>query len=331
MLFFFFFCKMRLMVVKIKLIIKQFLLNNKTIASRPMNLALLVSMSIMATLFCVLFIPVRESFSLMTTFTISSTSMIIFNFIYFNYKKSSLNSNSSLTKNNRYTFVVSTILTMALFAIFNYIIMLLLLQSEDFLGIIKYDWIDNGPNSAYLRILSLPMLFILYEISLNILIVFSLSYLLTSFVKSQKTFFIYIVSLLLLIFLFSASFNNYFFQQYKIDGQFNPAFNYNNGTFYPTFLFLPFVVILPFFSISQMLAPIGQTILFKANGDQYWGWYNDYTPWIWSSQELLNESGLIIDGAVPSAWKWNILWFMPYIHIFSLFGVGVILKKRTNN
>ncbi len=320
---------MSIKMQKIILTAKQTNLKLKTILSSWINIVLILLLPLMALAFPIFFIPLTDCIGVVFTCTILLFSFITYERVTYSFKVSTLHSNSKLTSSDKWSSNLSTILVMIIintamimFSIFT----LSILANFDLL---LDGFMSNKDNERYL-IRKLPFLFIFYQTTIMVVVFYSLSYLLEKISSSSNTFYIFAITLFILAIIFGGAFNNYFKSSIDTgEGVMYPIFNaYEAKAIFPTSIFLP-SLLLPFFANSQMISTCGWIPHYRLVGETWqlisperWA---TFTPWVWEKTNIMNSLG---SKYIGTAWKWNILWVVPYIHILGWFAIGRLLERK---
>ncbi len=304
---------------EIKLLVKQIILNFKSIISDRINIILLLFIPLLMTLIPMFFIPLAYSLGVVVTGTVMLISFIIYQKVSLSFKKSTLYSNNKLSSGNRWLMNLSTIATLLIVSYMLVIFLIIVLKIFSEMNILLWGYRKYPTNGNHWDTFNLPFIYIYYQITLLTLITFSLSYFIEKFSNNANFYYILTIILFLLIVIFGGSFNNYFHEIEKgIDGRYLPSFD-PSGSIYPPNIYIPSLFI-PFFAPSQMITITGE--MTKINGDNLivWTRYREFSPWVWETKSMFSS----MNGEI---WKWNILWIVPYLHIIIWFLLGRLIDK----
>ncbi len=320
---------------EIKLVVKQIILNIKSMFSNWFNIALILLIPIIILTLPVFFIPLNYSFSIVFCIISSITSFIVYERVSYSFKKSTLYNNQKLSKNNKWIYNLSTIFTMILIVwsvVLFSVLILIILNNFDLL---LDDYLKNKREEKF-NLYKTPWLFFIYQLTLLTLVFFSLSYFIEKVAISSKSYYSSLISLLILIIIFGGAFNNYFLTpQRYVDEKNNKVFNYaifnypGHESIFPSYIFAP-SLLFPFFAPAQMMIAIGNITHFHYDSNiNEWvhkvSKWNNFSPWLWEKKSYMQ----LLDPAIQSpVWKWNILWIVPYFHIIGWFLLGRLLDKK---
>ncbi len=300
----------------LKLVVKQNILNIKQVILNKMNIMFLSFIVIIALLIPMVFIPLSMAYPVVFLITLIPVNGSVFSTINFNLKKSTLNKNYNITKSNRWVFNISTILTMMLFSfiIFNLIYVFLIIFGQ--FGILLSAWRQypdsSVVNGVYNDLIDIGIYSLtLYSVIIISLITFSISFFFSHFISSQKTYFMFILTSLILTIVFGGSFNDYFYLPQDVGATFqnNPIFP--KQIYWITLLF-------PFGPSGQLLRNIGRL----SEGHYLVDPAGNISNWYGGS---LGVFRIITFNNTPI---WNLTLVMPYIQIITFGSLGIVLSKR---
>ncbi len=300
----------------LKLVVKQNILNIKQVILNKMNIMFLSFIVIIALLIPMVFIPLSMAYPIVFLITLIPVNGSVFSTINFNLKKSTLNKNYNITKSNRWVFNISTILTMMLFSfiIFNLIYVFLIIFGQ--FGILLSAWRQypdsSVVNGVYNDLIDIGIYSLtLYSVIIISLITFSISFFFSHFISSQKTYFMFILTSLILTIVFGGSFNDYFYLPQDVGATFqnNPIFP--KQIYWITLLF-------PFGPSGQLLRNIGRL----SEGHYLVDPAGNISNWYGGS---LGVFRIITFNNTPI---WNLTLVMPYIQIITFGSLGIVLSKR---
>ncbi len=300
----------------LKLVVKQNILNIKQVILNKMNIMFLSFIVIIALLIPMVFIPLSMAYPIVFLITLIPVNGSVFSTINFNLKKSTLNKNYNITKSNRWVFNISTILTMMLFSfiIFNLIYVFLIIFGQ--FGILLSAWRQypdsSVVNGVYNDLIDIGIYSLtLYSVIIISLITFSISFFFSHFISSQKTYFMFILTSLILTIVFGGSFNDYFYLPQDVGATFqnNPLFP--KRIYWITLLF-------PFGPSGQLLRNIGRL----SEGHYLVDPAGNISNWYGGS---LGVFRIITFNNTPI---WNLTLVMPYIQIITFGSLGIVLSKR---
>ncbi len=300
----------------LKLVVKQNILNIKQVILNKMNIIFLSFIIVISLLIPMVFIPLSMAYPIIFLISLIPVNGSVFSTINFNLKKSTLNKNYNITKSNRWVFNISTILTMVLFSfvIFNFIYVILIILNQ--FGILLSAW-RQYPDSSIINskfndltnigIYSLT----LYTVIIISLITFSISFFISHFISSQKTYFMFILTSLILAIVFGGAFNDYFYLPWDVGAAFQ------NNPIFPKQIYWV-TLIFPYGPSGQLLRNISRLSEWRYQLD---GFSTDYATYKGS----LGVWRIITFSNTPI---WNFTLVMPYIQIITFGSLGIVLSKR---
>lgn len=316
------------MISQIKLTIKQIILNTKIVFKNISNLIMLALVTLIFITIPLIFIPVKSCLGMVIVGPIAVTSAVIFSSACGEYRNSTLYQNQNLSRSNRWSFNLSVVLTMLLFSYLVFILEILFLLIASSLGILMVEFLTPQwtQNSIYISLNGFPFIYVIYWVSIEVIIMYSLSFLFYRIKPEQKTYYSIVMSMLILLIIFGGFFNNYFMGlvDFNYDGieYVYPIFNHVEAIFPPKMYFVS--LLYPLYYPGQMINMVGYQMGYSFATHQINNWaFADYSNWIWVKQSTLDNVGII-----SNAWKWNILWIAPYIYSGLLIGISLLVKRR---
>ncbi len=304
---------------RFKLIIKQLILNGKYSFSSIEKIILITSIVFFAILLPIIFVPLRFSIGIVVFIGSVIPASVIFISTNFNFRRSTLYSNQSTTKSSRINFYISSmILYFITIYLLTMIIFFVLVIAQE-LNILLYDWAKYKDDAyALLKINYGAFIYSIFELGL---VMFGILFICQEMVKSEKTIYFIILSTLILAIIYGGVFNNYFSKaRGRNDAELGLIrFPFYNSSSMLGYLFYPSAIILPFFGPMQHLSYLK------------WGMCVEYdyfnVPFFaWQLKGWYVYNGFSASESIGLAFHWNILWFMPYIHV-ALFGAsGIIIS-----
>ncbi len=175
----------------------------------------------------------------------------------------------------------------------------------------KHDWIPDVNTVMFNN--SHWILNLIYVYNLNILVTFSLFYLVHIVIKDQKQYYIALLVLILLTFIYGGMLNEFF----------ESATTYGNGVWYPEFkrgifpeyMFWPSLMF-PYFSVNSMFS-YGFTLTAI-----------EHREWFESFSTLTHYGNTFWHISWTYSRKWTLVFFAPYVWVgFSALGGTLILIR----
>lgn len=271
-------------------------LNLKSITTNALTMILLFAIP---TLFCsatIVFLPIKYNFEAIIVPSVMLISFITYGTIAGSFRRSTLNKNSNLTIAVRWVDNLATIGTMVILSLLVITFLLVVLTIFNLAGMMWITTTQKSNQFEFSFFFDLDLILIYYNVLLVSIISYSLSYLFQGFFDSDMMFFTLAIILFILFMLFGATINNYFWMNDSGVIEFSSNQSLYGENFYiPSLLF-------PFYAPSQVIRIQGD-IMVNGNPNSIW---------------------MFIDGA--NAWKWNIIWFVPYFHIVFWWVIGFAWK-----
>ena len=233
-----------------KLIFKQFNLNIKFIFSKPIFyisfiLFLLSSLLIVSCIF-----PLYVASGYMIGLIIITTTGIIYGSIHQNWRKSTLYKNSRINKNDKSQIHLSTYLTIFIIEALVSIILLFFIYLFNQFNLLMVDWTFSTQTEKYAYELQYMDFFAYFwSVFWFFTVMFSFSFFIQKFFSDIKIYYVILFIICLMLLLFGAVLNDYFWRYKTIDQYGNPVSPYmpfmpDNavypGWFYWVSLFFPF-------------------------------------------------------------------------------------------
>ncbi len=311
----------------IKLTVKQIILQFKTLLKSPVQVLLILLIPfLITTTLPIFFFGVKDSYGVTVTLSISIVVFILYSHFVGEYRKSTLYKNLQSTKSNRWLFNASSFITIFLIGVFIFLFHLTLMFVYS-----KFNWLQASilnkinPDVNSIRIILAPPIWTFYWVSTIIGISFSISFALYRVTDEAKTYYIVIIIIVLLGIIFDGTFNNYFSSSGFYDGQYFDSLFFGGSTksLFPD-SFYGASILYPFYAPSQMIDVVGMRMFASKGTGISQFWY--LTFWKWQS-----AADYITMGLAPNAWRWNLLYFLPYIHSIIWIACGVFissLKKK---
>ncbi len=303
----------------IKLTVKQNILNIKQLLINKINILLIISFCAIALITPIIFIPIEISFPIVFVISLVPINGTTFAAINFNLKKSTLNRNYNITKSNRWIFNLSTLTTMLIVTFFVTTLLLISLLFLNNLNLLLYKYGEYPPaQSIYGEITYIfnfsDYFLVIYSCILLSVVSFGVSFMVSSFIKEQRTYFGLVMIMLIFGVIFGGAFNVYFYAPINgLSFQKNPPF--------PTKIYWV-TLLMPFGPLGQILSvvPPLAKVYIKTNGDLLWNWSQYLEPcgsWraLWFNNSL----------------AWNITILTPYIQILIYGVVGISISKFIKN
>ncbi len=314
---------------KIKLIVKQIILNFKYIISMPSNILLLAILFLLPYVIPIFFIPLYQSFSVLILMTVVIPTSIIYVSTTYSIREGTIYNNLKMTKNNKSYFYISSFICMIIYGIFSLFTTYFVLEVMEKLGLLMDGlvWYNITDKSRYVYLVfKIPFFPFLYSTLEAIVILFSICFFFQNIINTKKNMYILILSLLILTVIFGGALNNYFMGT-KPD-------LINEGYRLPSFRawLLPkgaysISIFFPLFGPGQHLASIGGTFRWDNQMDTFYNLWDDqyvFFTWLTSKNSPSSELGRL---------AWNILWIAPFFWtcLFGSMGIAASKMRITNN
>lgn len=164
-----------------------------------------------------------------------------------------------------------------------------------------------------------------YQIFISVALLFSISFALRNFLTTQKSYFTFVLIIIIFAIIFGGTINNFWYSGtdlvgypsgYQVPWFAGDTALFSTETYYLQFLF-------PWY------AP-GQLIFFQINHVNSWITNLNFHPnsqsaWFWFSNDLKNVE--TVKGYLINPIQWNILYIFPLIEIIVFGIIGLIIKK----
>ncbi len=300
---------------------KQFILNVKFFIGNPINILLCVLIIIFSLLVSTIFVPLNLGAGLIYSLSLLPICGIFYSSIHFNVRKSTMYSNITLTKNNRWTFNGSILFSMLLlgYILSTFIFVAIAILNQ--FNMVLIDWfkyvshVEEIGNKYYSTDFELYVICV-YASLMASLTMFSISFMISHVIKSQKTYFIIIVSLTILMVIFGGTFNDYWSVRSPeaVSELTNPLFPWE----------IYWVgMVQPLFSESNIISTAYDARTIRYGIDSQTGIPN------WTGGEIKLFAYLIFNKNNPTLWRiQNIL---SYVQIVGYIGVGLVISKLYTN
>lgn len=309
------------------IIFNQVVLNFKYFLTNKTRTFFLISLPFLLTTIPIIFIPTRTALPMIFEMGIIYSSGIAFISLSINMRESSLYDNMKTTKNNKWSFNISILITMLFISFLEAFIIASLIQLYSISGFLLWDWFkyfSPGINNGVTMFNELFYV-LLYFVFISTTVLFAICFFFSRVIKNEKAFYTIIFILGFLTIFFGATFNNYFAIEYihlepwdtKSYMNFEPMWSLFPETFYIPFLFFLFFApgeLLQPYIIHSLTSDIH--VNFEIMDNSYFSFFR------WETVANLGSSNL------PHTYKlWNALWIDPLIFVV-VFGFLGVLKKH---
>ncbi len=296
---------------------RQFVFNFKQIALSSNNWLFFISFTIIAVTISTIFIPFSNSIGLSFLILLLPTSASVYAKAVYGVNNSTMKENLRLSNRSKTTMYISTILLMAIYAIIlSSILYSLLLLCKHF-SLLKSGWYayDNAEIILNWKL----YLFVLYSSMLISMLVFSISFVMQTLISNVKTYFVIILSLLVLCVIFGGAFNSYIWATENVDGDYVLSVEWGgHNALFPDSIWY-FSILFPFYAPAQLLDTAAQ----YAN----WGEFAsdpETSDWYKFWQETNGDVFSII--SFKYSVEWTLTLIIPYLEILMAFFIGKALS-----
>ncbi len=310
----------------LKSIIKQSILNFKVILNSSFFLSLFFLIPLMTTLvFSVFLFSAADILGTVLIFPQITVLMLIYWAVTGEFKNSSLSDNLNSYRSSKIITYCSSLLVIFVSSYFLFFLTMSFLITFGKLSWLSTAIIGSGAEGTHFEFIHLPWFYVMYWYVLNALLIWCVSFCINSFVKSSKNFAVVILTIDIWFVIFGGAFNDYFgtgggWLTASPDDLDTRFMNFRQMMF-PTYMYIPSIMF-PFYSQSQMLNIAGKHTLFKGDGTlRYWYW-GKIDIWEWQS-----SSDYIVNGLKDDSWRFNILYFLPYLHMSLWTTIGLMKNK----
>lgn len=300
-------------------------LNIRSLITQPLTAILLF---ILPTLFCAsgtVIAPVTYHLGMMISAVVAICSIVTYGTVAGSFRRSTLNVNSNLTIAVRWIDNLATLFTLLIMSMVMLTYVLSVFTLFDYLGILLVTTSRYSELHSVDFANSIDWISIYYNALLVSILTFSLCYLYQGFFDSDIMFYVLAVVVLILLMLLGSSINNYFYLSNRM--YWDPMYMGDGGT---TIVFYDNVT--PFgksgYFISLLFPYYAPSQIMHLSGDAYR--YSDFdSNVVWTFFDTMRHNSDMVEQSGISGWRWNILYFMPYIHIAFWWSIGFIYKLST--
>lgn len=312
-----------------KIMVKQTILNFKYYFNSKSQVVLSFLILFAWTLIMpTILFTLSDSYGIIVTMPISVILFILYSGMIGQYRNSTLYLNSKITKTNRWTFNFASLLTLIIIGYSVFFVQTIILIIMAKLRILSNSLTFFTSNNNNIFIFSnMSLSWNLYWVFTTIIITFSISFGLYRFIEKPKTFFIFITTISFLGIIFGGTFNDFFkivfVKENAIEGD-KYFLNFESSLF-PKSMYLP-SVLFPYYSPNEMLNISGRYMSVNyENGAHLWWPAPNYNIWNWQ-----HSSDYVFNNLNPQAWRFNLLYFLPYIHsvVWASLGIGFSYLKN---
>lgn len=267
-----------------------------------------------------IFIPLNMSLGL----CLSLINLLIVNVIYssisFNWKKSTIEKNYKTTSGSKIFFNLSVLIISIFFAFLFFFAFMIVMIIYNEVGFLLETWLVQAEPGAY-NFGDLKWIQLLYFSILNSTVYFFLTFALSKFFKSQKSFYLYVVSFFIITIIFGGGLNDYFDWYYT--DEFGKIYVGIRSVMFPYSMFIPTEFLLPNFSSGQIMTSLSESIRIGSFDQEIQFSAFRLLP-IFKGEFITRCSYL------NTAVWWDINWFMSYIQIIMFALIGIFIKTKNN-
>ncbi len=238
---------------KINQLSKNLFLNFKFIYSNPKILVKLFLISMLLLLLPIFIFPLHVCSSIIFEFSIILSGGIIFGTINYEWRNSTMYKNYCTLRSGRliyYGALFSITLIVSIILVNLMILVLFILYK---LNLLMGEWYFVSEKGGFSYDFSLlPFIGFYYSFFWMNIISFLILYIFNSFSKTQKTYYMFIIILMILVFLFGGMLNNYFLRlkRVKVDDYY--VFQEFKKFLYPEWFFIP-SLLFPLYAPGQIM------------------------------------------------------------------------------
>ncbi len=293
---------------------KRVYLNFKAMVNDLLTTSLILLLPTIICLSGIVIAPVKYNLGIFIIQSILIIEVITYGTVAGAFRRSTLNKNSNLTIGIRWIDNLATLLTMMIVSIIALGYVLFIITLFDMMGILIIDLSLRSSQLDYLVISSIDMFSLIYFSFLAGVITYSICYFFQGFFDSDIMFVTLGVILFVTVLIFGATINSYFSIRNSIDPRANDldsSITYNKNVMTGQYMFIPSLM-MPYYVPAQMMR-ISCEVMTNLNLDKYGVW----TFFTKNNSQYLGAP----------IWKWNILWFVPYLHILFWWSSGFVYKN----
>lgn len=243
---------------------------------------------------------------------------VVYGSIAGSFRRSTLNNNANLTKAIKWTDNLATIMTMVILSFIVVAYVLLVIRVLEYSGLLLLEF-GVRSSSVHVKLFEvIGFVNIAYNILIISALVYSTSYLYQCFFDSEMMFFTLAIVMLIALLLFGGTVNNFFgIYMDKEDGLEDTYVKVYTQK--PTWLYVASQMF-PFYAPTQMLKLQGDPIRRVIDSGILDGSSVDsiegiHASVLWDWKEWNN-----------GGWMYNLLWLVPYAHIFAWWFLGKGIK-----
>lgn len=287
-------------------------LNIKYLIFNYNKIWMLMTMFAFSILIPLIFVPLMYSFDLVAFIGIIMPASIIYISTTYNWRSGTLNNNYRTSNGSKHHFYFGSYISMNLYVMLKAILLLITLFVLNEFGWLMTGWRGGVLESEYLifQINYSVLFYSLFEITL---VMFAVLFLIQNIVENSISMYIIVFIIAIFGICFGGAIDYSFNQTFLADSDGNKIITTlkYKGNVYGESLYYPIALAFPFFGPLQHLSSIrwdlrSDTQTFMV---EVMTWHSRY----WDSW---------------TAWHWDILWFLPYLHTILFATISILISKR---
>ena len=304
------------MLNKVNMALNEIILYLKKVLKNKVSI-LLILFPILSVIPIMIFFPIWAGSPFMVEINVILSTGVLFSYFTYNWRKSTLYKNSYLNGGGKALIYISSLLSILIIITFSSILQLILIYMLNDFNLIMVDWVFGNPNNRSVVIENINFGGWIWGIFWITMITFSLSFFFQRFLKSEKEYFFFLVSILVFSFVFGGSLNDFYPWVINVDiGHWTPKMKRG---LYPL-SFFPVSLAFPFYAPGQVISVASDFSIAKSSGEQ-WDVYKNFEGSLirWTSVDFYDK-----------AMNWNIVILSPIIWtvLLGLSGTFLSLKKE---
>ncbi len=317
-----------------KLIIKHFILNIKYIFSNPFSLFALIFFMLIGSLLPTVLFPFFVIGGIQVIFSVSIPLLIILGAVSHNWRNSTFMKNENLTNSSDVIYWMSIILVIFIVGNIQQLSMELMNYLFSILDILLDNWaFISTAHVPFLKYDNINAINYIYAMEINLVIVFSVFFMINSFFSNVKNYYIFILGLMILAIIFGGGLSEMFttsqwkstygeheiFENYRLT---NPVFH---PAMFPKQIFIPILAISPFYSSSEFYL---HTITWGISGHNA-APFESATSTVQHFMTASYASSQLpfLLTFTSETWQWSLMMIMPYFWLSLSLTTGILKAK----
>ncbi len=302
---------------RISLIFNKTILSFNSLMKNKAVLVLLILMPMFSMVPVMFFIPLWGGGAFVVQTNVLITTGLIYGTILFGYDRSTLSKNEGLTtKSKSYRYLSALIVIFVLIGLSTMFQIFLMFFLNAF-NLILPDWTFMNNDNRILVMKNLKFGAWIWAVYWTMLIEFGILFVFRNVIKSIKSHYFVILSMVIIAFVWGGSLNDYFTNIMVTQDGGSYEMEMIGGLF-PSSMYWPTIIFFPFFAPGQMASIATDFAIGVREGSDFI-LYQQYDKW------LVNLS---LDKQYAYEAQWNALIITPIIWMGSLTTIGLLIKTE---